>query len=136
MPRQDAAALRSAAAPSAAALVVVAIAASLAAGWAGLLSALAGGALVAAFFGVDHLVAARTDGLEPRLAMTVVMALYPLKLGLLGGLLLAASGVTGLSAPAFAGAVVVCALVWLVGHVRAVARRRILVVEPDGLSWR
>ncbi|WP_165865591.1 hypothetical protein [Vallicoccus soli] len=136
MPRHDAAALRSAAAPSAAALAVVAVVATVAAGAPGLVGTLAGGALVAAFFGVDHLVAARTAGLEPRLAMTMVMALYPLKLGLLALVLLGAADAPGLSAPAFAAAVVLGSLAWLAGHVRLVARRRTLVVEPDGLSWR
>jgi len=134
MQRHDAALFRASALPLSAATAVVAVVAAVRAGRSAAIDAVVGaalgGALVAAFFGADHLLSARTRRTEPVAVMGLALFAYLLKITLLALLLVLFRDTTLFSTGAFAAALLVGTVVWLAAQVRAFGRRRMLSVEP------
>ena len=109
--------------------LLVVIACAVAQGTAGALGALLGSLLVIAFFGVDVAVYVRPVPLG-NLTVTVVVALYVVKLTVFGFLVLALDAAFSFDHACFAIAVIVESLVAAAVAVRAFSRMRVPYVQP------
>jgi len=103
----------------------------LAVGVDGLLGALIGTAMVAAFFGIDVVVMRRTSELPALTVMAIVVMEYTFKITLLAVFLAALRGTSAFSGTTFAVAVIALTSVVLVVAVVLVGRWKRLYVEPS-----
>jgi ATP synthase protein I len=123
--------LRGAALPTAIAGVVAAVVAGVAQGWPGAIGAALGAVVVVVFFMAGQLVLAAVLRSNPAMGMSVAMALYLVKIGVLMALLLLLQGVTAFNTKSFAFTILVCTRVWTAAEVWVFARSKVLVVDPD-----
>jgi ATP synthase protein I len=131
MQEHDAAVLRGAAIPTAVVAVPLVAVAGLTAGGKGALGAALGVLLVAVFFTVGVLVLGWASKINPVALMNVAIVVYLVKVVALLGVLLAFQDTALFDRRAFGLAIVVAALVWMAGEVRAFSRLKIVYVEPD-----
>jgi ATP synthase protein I len=128
----DAQIIRGAAIPTSAAGLAVAVVCLLLSGWKGLLGALFGVAVVAAFFSAGRLATGRVARSNALLLMNVALLTYLAQIAVLGVLLMLFRDTTAFDTKAFAWAILVSTLVWVTAEVRALNRLKILYVDPDG----
>lgn len=102
------------------------------AGLDGVVGAVLGVALVAAFFSVSMVLVNAAAKVSPMLMYQTAMATYLVKMLVLFGLLLGLRGAEFLSPPAFGFSILAATLVWLVAEVRLVLGTRVLYVNPEG----
>ena len=119
-----------AAIPTAIVGTLVAIWALIARGTDGLVGAAVGTVLVLAFFSLGQVVLHRVIATNPQAAMSVAMVMYLVKIGVLFLLLMVFQNTTLFDTKVFAGTIVACTLVWLVGETWAYATSKVLYVEP------
>jgi ATP synthase protein I len=131
MQQHDVQVLRGAALPTAVAGVLLVVAAGVMAGGKGALGAALAVLVVAAFFTIGMVVLAWAARINPVTLMNVAIATYIVKVAALFVLLLAVQHTTSFDRRAFAFSIVVAAVVWMVGEVRAFSRLKMLYVEPD-----
>jgi ATP synthase protein I len=131
MQEHDVRILRGAAVPTAVVAVPLVAVAAILAGGKGALGAALGVVLVAVFFTVGVLVLGWAAKINPVALMNVALATYLVKVAALLGVLLALGDTTLFDRRAFGLAILVAALVWIAGEVRAFSRLKILYVEPD-----
>lgn len=117
-------------------LVVAAIAvgASALTGPAAVAGAALGAGVVVVFFGLTLLLMRAARRLAPQMLLGVALALYGTKVAVIGGLVLALRDQPWLSPPAFAVAVVACAVAWLAGQVAGFRRARVYVTDPEAVG--
>jgi hypothetical protein len=128
----DAAVLRAAGGPALAAGVVVCGASLGLAGVPGLLGAALATAVTATVFSLTLWLCSRTRALRPGVVMAVALSGYVLVAAVLAGVLVATAGLTVIAPRAVAAGLVVGALAWGAGEMRAFARLRTPSVEPVG----
>jgi ATP synthase protein I len=128
----DAQIIRGAAIPTSAAGLAVAVVCLLLSGWKGLLGALFGVVVVAAFFSAGRLATGRVARSNALLLMNVALLTYLAQIAALGVLLVLFRDTTAFDTKAFAWAILVSTLVWVTAEVRALNRLKILYVDPDG----
>jgi ATP synthase protein I len=128
----DAQILRGAAIPTTAAGLSVAAVCLLVAGWKGLLGALFGVVVVGAFFSAGRLATGRVAKSNPLLLMNVAIITYLAQIAVLGVLLVLFRDTAAFDTKAFAWAILVSTLVWVIAEVRAFRRLKMLYVDPDG----
>lgn len=86
--------------------------------------------LVLAFFSVGQAVLGRVLRNNPEMALTVALAIYLVKIGLLLIVILLFADTTAFDTKVFAATVVACTLAWTVAEVWIFGRTKVLVVEP------
>ncbi|PPK98665.1 ATP synthase protein I [Kineococcus xinjiangensis] len=119
--------LRRSAVPSIAAAALCAVAAGLLRGSGSVGSALLGSAIVILFFGARLVVMRRTARANPQLVLVVALAVYTVKIVLLGLAMLLLTRVAWVDAQVLGLAVLVTAVVWLAAEMRGFVRLRIPV---------
>lgn len=132
MQAHDAQIIRGAAIPTAVAGLVTAVVCLVVAGWPGLVGALFGVAVVAAFFSAGRIATGRVARSNPLLLMNVALLTYLVQIAALGLLLILFRDTTAFDTKAFAWTILVSTLVWVTAEVRAFNRLKILYVDPDG----
>ncbi len=125
-----AAMLRGGALPTLVVGAAVAVAAAVAAGYAGLVGAVVGTALVVAFFGSGLLIARATARSSPAGVFVAATSTYVIKITFLALFLVVFRGTTLFDRRWLAAAALAGAGSWLAGEVRAFTRLRIPSVEP------
>jgi len=120
-----------AAIPTGAVGLVMALVFWIAAGAASGVGALLGVAIVLPFFLVGQVLLARVLRSNPQMAMTVAMAIYLVKIGVLAVLLFLLAGATAFDTKAFAATILTCTLVWTAAEVYIFATTKVLYVEPE-----
>lgn len=128
----DAAVLRAAGGPALVAGAVACVACGIAAGWPGLLGAALATAVTTAVFSVTLWLCSRTRALRPTVVTAVVLSGYVFGVVVLGGLLVATSGLPVFAPGAVAAGLVVGAMAWGSAEMWAFARLRAPSVEPEG----
>jgi ATP synthase protein I len=117
------------------ALIVVGIlclvVAAVAQGWFGFWGAAIGVVMVLVFFGVDVIVLRATRYTPPVQVLAVVAMVYMLKITLLAIFLVTLRGTDAFSVRAFGATVMLLTLVALAVAVVLVAKRQVLLVDPD-----
>lgn len=131
MNQHDVRILRGAAVPAGVVGLLVTAVSGVLAGGKGAMGALFGALLVAAFFSVGHVVIAWASRTSPVAMMGVAVLTYTVKVLLLGLVLVTFEDTRAFDRRAFAAAIAVCTLVWVVAQVRAFSRQRLLYVEPS-----
>jgi ATP synthase protein I len=131
MQEHDTAILRGAATPTAVVAVPLVAVAAVTAGGKGALGAALGVLLVAVFFTIGVLVLGWASKINPLALMNVAIVIYLVKVVALLGVLLFFQDTTLFDRRAFGLAILVAALVWMAGEVRAFSRLKMLYVEPD-----
>src|SRR6266700_854537 len=116
-------------APAAAAMIVVA---AILAGAKGLLGAVLGAALVAAFYGISALVVTWVGRTRPNAAMPAAFATYIVKILVLLILVARYGGTTAFNGKAFGLTAIGCILVWSGAQAVISMRLKIPYVEPNG----
>lgn len=122
---------RSAMVTAPAALVMIVLAAVVGGGK-GLLGAVLGAAVVAAFFGISALVVSRAARHGPRAMMIAALSAYLVKVLALLVVVAKFSGTTAFNGKLFGFTALVCILVWTGAQAVVSMRQRIPYVEPDG----
>lgn len=122
---------RSAMLTAPAAVVMIALSAALA-GVKGLVGALLGVALVAAFFGISALAVSRAARRSPPAMMVAALATYLVKILVLLFFVVRFSGTTAFNGKLFGLTAIVCVLVWTTSQVMISMRLKVPYVEPDG----
>jgi ATP synthase protein I len=122
---------RSAVVTAPAALVMIVVSAILAGGK-GLLGALLGAGLVAAFYGISALVVSWVGRTRPNAVMAAAFAAYVVKIVVLLVLVAQYSGTTAFNGKAFGLTAIGCILVWSGAQAVISMRLKIPYVEPDG----
>ncbi len=110
--------------------VIVSLICALTVGGSGLVSAVLGTLVVAAFFGIAQFIVARVLRNNPALAMNVALLVYVLQMAVLMGLMLLLRNASFLAPKAFAAAILACALAWTAAAVWAQLSAKVLYVEP------
>jgi ATP synthase protein I len=131
MQEHDARILRGAAVPTAIVAIPLVAGAGLLVGSKAALGAALGVVLVAAFFTVGIVVLGWAAKINPVVLMNVAIATYLAKVAALLAVLLLLGDTTLFDRRAFGLSILVAALVWIAGEVRAFSRLKILYVEPD-----
>jgi ATP synthase protein I len=131
MQEHDARILRGAAVPTAIVAIPLVAGAGLLVGSKAALGAALGVILVAAFFTVGIVVLGWAAKINPVVLMNVAIATYLAKVAALLAVLLLLGDTTLFDRRAFGLSILVAALVWIAGEVRAFSRLKILYVEPD-----
>jgi ATP synthase protein I len=131
MQEHDLRILRGAAVPTAAVAVPLVVVAGLLAGGKGALGATLGVAVVAVFFTVGVVVLGWAAKINPVALMNVAIATYVVKAFALLLVLAALGDTTLFDRRAFGLSILVAAVVWMAGEVRAFSNLKILYVEPD-----
>ena len=98
----------------------------------GLIGGLLGTVLVVVFFAVGQVVVGWAIANVPEMGLTIALATYLVKVGLLFGLLIALNGTTAFNTKVFAIAIVACTIAWTVTEVLVYSRTKVLYVEPGG----
>ncbi len=114
--------------------VVCLVVAAVAQGAFGFWGALIGVAMVLVFFGVDVVVLRATRYTPPIQVLAVVAMVYMLKITLLAVFLVTLRGTDAFSVRAFGATVVLLTLVALGAAVVLVAKRQVLLVDPDDVA--
>lgn len=130
MQANDVRLLKSAAIPALATGLVVAVVAAFLAGTAGLLGAVIGVFVVAAFFVIGLVAVAYASRISPAMMMVAAMATFFSKIIILALVLSSLGDVTAWHPMAFTWAVILCTIAWTVGEARGFMRLRMLYVEP------
>jgi ATP synthase protein I len=130
MHRYDVAILRGAAVPTAVAALLLVLAGALLAGAEGALGAGLGAVVVGAFFTVGVVAIAWASRISPFVMMQVAILTYLVKIALLGVLVVTLADTEAFNTRAFAAAVLVSTLVWVLAEVRAFSRLKMPYVEP------
>jgi ATP synthase protein I len=128
----DAQIIRGAAIPTAVAGLATAVVCVVVAGWPGLVGALLGVVVVAAFFSAGRVATGRVARSNPLLLMNVALLTYLLQIAALGLLLVLFRDTTLFDTKAFAWTILVSTLVWVTAELRAFNRLKIRYVDPDG----
>ena len=132
MQTYDAAILRGAAIPVGVVAVLLMGAFGVAAGSKGVIGAIAGVLVTAAFFTASVLAVGYASRISPQAMMTMAIGTYLVKILVLFAFVVALRG-TDLFAPqAFAWSVIVSTIVWVVAEVRAFGQLKIPYVTPEG----
>ena len=97
----------------------------------GLIGGLFGTLIVLVFFAVGQLVVGWVVRNNPEMALTVALATYLIKVGLLFMLLIALNGTTAFNTKVFAIAIVGCTIAWTVAEVWVYSTTKVLYVEPE-----
>jgi ATP synthase protein I len=126
--------LRTAAIPVVATAVVVVAASAVLAGGKGLLGAVFGVVLAAAFYVSTLVVLGRVSQSHPMLFMNVALGTYLAKIIVLGVLLVALQGTTAFDGKAFGWSILVSALVWSAVEIRAFTKLKVFYVDPGNES--
>ncbi|NAZ82547.1 hypothetical protein GTR02_12020 [Kineococcus sp. R8] len=124
--------LRRAAVPTSAVVVVCSVVALVWQGASAGLSALLGGAIVVAFFGLRLVVMRRVAMSSPHLVMMTAMVVYSVKVILLGLALILLTRVAWIDARALGFTVIIGAVVWLAFELRGFVTMRIPVFMDAG----
>jgi ATP synthase protein I len=111
--------------------VICLVVAALAQGAFGFWGALIGVVMVLAFFGVDVIVLRATKYTPPVQVLAVVAMVYMIKITLLAIFLVTLRGTEAFSVKAFGATVMLLTLVALAAAVILVAKRQVLLVDPD-----
>jgi ATP synthase protein I len=130
MHKYDVAILRGAAIPTAAVAVALLVVSGLVAGGKGVLGAGLGALIVAAFFTAGVVAIGWASKISAFMMMQVAIFTYLVKIALLGLLVALLSDTEAFSTKAFAAAVLVSTLVWVMAEVRAFSKLKMLYVEP------
>jgi len=131
MQEHDARILRGAAVPTAVVAVPLVLIAGLLAGGKGALGAALGVVVVAVFFTVGVVVLGWAAKINPVALMNVAIATYLVKAFALLLVLVFLGDTTLFDRRAFGLSIVMAAVVWMAGEVRAFSQLKILYVEPD-----
>ncbi len=131
MQEHDARILRGAAVPTAVAAVPLVLIAGLLAGGKGALGAALGVVVVAVFFTVGVVVLGWAAKIHPVALMNVAIATYLVKAFALLLVLVFLGDTTLFDRRAFGLSILIAAVVWMAGEVRAFSQLKILYVEPD-----
>jgi ATP synthase protein I len=110
------------------------VVAAVAQGWFGFWGAAIGVAMVLVFFGVDVVVLRATRYTPPVQVLPVVAMVYMLKITLLAIFLVTLRGTDAFSVDAFGATVMLLTLVALAAAVVLVAKRQVLLVDPDDVE--
>lgn len=113
------------------AVVMIALSAILGGGK-GLLGAVLGVALVAAFFGISTVAVGQAARHGPRAMMVTALTTYIVKIVVLLFLVTRYSNTTAFNGKLFGLTAIVCILVWTTVQVMVSARLKVPYVEPDG----
>jgi ATP synthase protein I len=122
---------RSAVITAPAAVVMVALSAVIGGGK-GLLGAVAGVALVAAFFGISAFAVSRAARRSPQAMMVTALGTYLAKILALLFVVTRYSGTSAFNGKLFGLTAIVCVLVWTTSQVMVSMRLKVSYVEPDG----
>lgn len=114
--------------------VIVTVIGAIADGSKGLVGGLLGTVLVLAFFAIGQVVVGWAISNVPEMALTIALATYLVKVGLLFGLLIALNGTTAFNTKVFAIAIVACTIAWTVTEVMVYSKTKVLYVEPERRS--
>lgn len=131
MQEHDAQILKGAAVPTAVVGALLVVAGAVIAGTKGAIGAVAAVLLVAVFFTVGVVVLGWASRINPVALMNVAIFTYLVKVLALFLVLVAFQDTTLFDRRVFAMSILVAAVVWIVGEVRAFSRLKILYVEPD-----
>lgn len=107
------------------ALAVAAVLEGTGAGTGVLVGTALGAALVVVFFGLTLTVMRAARNVAPEMSLGVALALYSTKVAVLGAAVLGLRDESWLSPTALAVTAMACAVAWLVGQVRGLARARL-----------
>lgn len=121
---------RSAVVTAPAALAMIAVSAVIG-GAKGLLGAVLGVALVAAFFGISALIVTRVGRTRPQAAMGAAVASYIVKVLLVLFFVARFSGTTAFNGKLFGLTAIACILVWSAAQAVISMRLKVLYVEPE-----
>jgi ATP synthase protein I len=88
--------------------------------------------VVGAFFSAGRLATGRVAKSNPLLLMNVAIITYLAQIAVLGVLLVLFRDTAAFDTKAFAWAILVSTLVWVIAEVRAFRRLKMLYVDPDG----
>jgi len=113
-----------------AAAIMVAVSAALV-GVKGLIGALIGVAIVAAFFGVSVLVVGRAARKSPQAMMVAAIATYLVKIVLLAVVVSTLNGTTAFSTRTLGFTAIGCILIWSATQVLTTIKLKMLYVEPE-----
>jgi ATP synthase protein I len=122
---------RSAVITAPAAIAMIALSAVLG-GSKGLIGALLGVGLVAAFFGISTFAVSRAARRSPRAMMITAITTYLVKILALLFVVARYSGTTAFNGKLFGLTAIVCVLAWTTTQVMVSARLKVPYVEPDG----
>lgn len=122
---------RSAMLTAPAAIVMIALSAALA-GVKGLVGALLGVALVAAFFGISVVAVSRAGRHSQQAAMIAAIVTYLLKIVVLLFIVARFSSTTAFNGKLFGLTAIICILVWTAAQAVTSMRLKVPYVEPDG----
>jgi ATP synthase protein I len=122
---------RSAVITAPAAIVMIVLSAVLGGGK-GLLGALLGVALVAAFFGISAFAVGQAARRGPQAMMVTAITTYLVKIVVLLFLVAKYNGTTAFNGKLFGLTALVCILVWTTAQAIVSARLKVPYVEPDG----
>ena len=100
------------------------------AGGKGALAGVLATVIVVAFFSVGQGVLGYVLRTNPQMAMSVALAVYLAKIGLLFVFLLIFQGTTAFDTRVFAGTILACTLTWTGAEVWVFARTKVLTIEP------
>lgn len=98
----------------------------------GLVGALLGVGLVAAFFGISTLAVSRAARRSPRAMMITAITTYLAKILALLFFVVRYSGTTAFNGKLFGLTAIVCVLAWTTTQVMVSARLKVPYVDPDG----
>ncbi len=98
----------------------------------GLVGGVLGTLIVLVFFTIGQVILGSVLKNNPQMAMTVAMALYLAKIGVLLVLLLLLQDATFFAPKVFAATIVACTLTWTFVEVWVFSRTKVLYVEPGG----
>jgi ATP synthase protein I len=131
MQEHDVQILKGAAVPTALVGIVLVVIGALTTGAKGAIGAAAAVLLVAVFFTVGVVILGWAARINPVALMNVAIVTYIIKTLALFLVLIAFQDTTLFDRQVFALSILVAAVVWIVGEVRAFSRLKILYVEPD-----
>jgi ATP synthase protein I len=113
------------------AVIMIAVSAAIG-GVKGLVGALLGVGLVAAFFGISALALGRAARRGPQAMMVTAIVTYLVKIIVLLFFVVRFSGTTAFNGKLFGLTAIVCVLVWTMAQVMVSMRLKVPYVEPDG----
>ncbi len=113
------------------AVIMIAVSAAIG-GVKGLVGALLGVGLVAAFFGISAFALGRAARRGPQAMMVTAIVTYLVKIIVLLFFVVRFSGTTAFNGKLFGLTAIVCVLVWTMAQVMVSMRLKVPYVEPDG----